>query len=114
MWNGSSTQYWTRCKKVCAEFRIRFLIRGLLIGLVRAYQRLVSPFFPASCRFIPSCSEYTLQALFTHGIFRGLGLALWRILRCHPLARGGYDPVPENRRQDVKQCTVSEKTMTNS
>ncbi|MGM0539176.1 MAG: membrane protein insertion efficiency factor YidD [Thermodesulfobacteriota bacterium] len=89
-------------------------MRGLLIGLVRAYQRLVSPFFPASCRFIPSCSEYTLQALSSHGIFRGLGLALLRILRCHPLARGGYDPVPQDRWQDVQHSTVAEKTITNS
>jgi putative membrane protein insertion efficiency factor len=66
-----------------------------LILLVRAYQRLISPLFPATCRFIPPCSEYAVQALDRHGLLRGLYLAALRILRCNPWADGGEDPVPQ-------------------
>jgi putative membrane protein insertion efficiency factor len=62
---------------------------------IHAYRRLISPLLPPRCRFHPSCSQYALQALQLHGPVRGSGLALRRILRCHPLNPGGYDPVPE-------------------
>jgi putative membrane protein insertion efficiency factor len=65
---------------------------GLVI--VRAYQLLLSPFSGGACRFVPSCSEYALGAIETHGLVRGLGLAIRRVARCHPLARPGIDPVP--------------------
>lgn len=94
---------------MCAEFRIRFSIRSLLIAMVRLYQVLVSPLFPSACRFVPSCSEYALQAISVYGVFRGMGLALWRILRCHPLARSGYDPVPEVRPGNAQQSHLSLK-----
>jgi len=58
------------------------------------YQRCISPFTPASCRFTPTCSEYAKQALRKHGPIKGLGLAIWRILRCNPWGGSGYDPVP--------------------
>lgn len=58
------------------------------------YQRCISPFTPASCRFTPTCSEYAKQALKKHGPIKGLGLAIWRILRCNPWGGSGYDPVP--------------------
>ncbi len=58
------------------------------------YKRWISPMLPNSCRFVPSCSEYAMEAVATHGVFRGTALSLWRLLRCNPLARGGYDPVP--------------------
>ena len=62
---------------------------------IRIYQRTVSPLLPATlCRFHPSCSEYARQALETRGLFVGAGLAGWRILRCNPFSRGGFDPVP--------------------
>ncbi|HYE89643.1 MAG TPA: membrane protein insertion efficiency factor YidD [Terriglobales bacterium] len=70
------------------------------VGAVRGYQRFVSPFLPAACRFAPTCSEYAAQALADHGLVRGLGLAAWRIARCHPLTRGGFDPPPVTRRKD--------------
>ncbi len=68
----------------------------LLRGLVRAYQIVLSPILPFNqCRFIPTCSNYALEALEKHGAWRGSLLALRRILRCHPYSRyGGYDPVP--------------------
>ena len=65
-----------------------------LIGLVRAYQLLVSPWLGSRCRFAPSCSHYAIEALRRHGPLRGTWLALHRVGRCHPWHPGGYDPVP--------------------
>jgi putative membrane protein insertion efficiency factor len=70
------------------------VIRTLLLALVRAYQWLVSPLLPASCRFHPSCSRYAAQALQRHGAARGGWLAMRRLARCHPFCGGGIDPVP--------------------
>ena len=61
---------------------------------LRFYRRFLSPLKPPMCRFSPTCSQYAIEALERHGIFRGSGLAIWRILRCHPFCRGGHDPVP--------------------
>lgn len=66
----------------------------LLILFVRGYQACISPLLPASCRYYPSCSSYTVEALERHGAVRGSWLALRRIGRCHPFRPGGYDPVP--------------------
>ncbi|GAB6124516.1 membrane protein insertion efficiency factor YidD [Humidesulfovibrio idahonensis] len=67
---------------------------SVLLALIWLYQRLLSPIFVGSCRFEPSCSEYARQAVILHGPLRGSLLALWRVLRCQPLCRGGFDPVP--------------------
>jgi len=64
--------------------------------LIRFYQRAISPLFPASCRFTPTCSEYARVAILTHGIGRGGFMADKRIGRCHPLHPGGFDPVPDS------------------
>lgn len=64
-------------------------------ALIRGYQLFLSPLAPASCRFYPTCSEYAMEAVETHGVARGLFLAVGRILRCNPWNRGGVDPVPQ-------------------
>lgn len=70
-----------------------------LIVLIRLYQKALSPLFPPSCRFYPSCSEYAVQALRAYGLWRGLLKGVWRVLRCQPLSRGGVDfPTPGGRR----------------
>jgi len=66
----------------------------MTVLVIRGYQRLLSPLFPATCRYSPSCSEYAARALLTHGLVRGTRLAVGRVLRCHPWTSGGYDPVP--------------------
>ncbi len=70
-----------------------FAVR-LGIIVVRAYQLVLSPFAGGACRFHPTCSEYAIEALTEHGLVKGLGLAVKRIARCHPLGRAGFDPVP--------------------
>jgi putative membrane protein insertion efficiency factor len=62
--------------------------------VIRAYQLLLSPVLPCGCRFAPSCSHYAMEALARHGFWRGLGLSLRRLSRCHPFHPGGWDPVP--------------------
>jgi hypothetical protein len=69
-------------------------VKKIALFLIRLYQTLISPMLPASCRFIPSCSEYTYQAIERYGIVRGGWLGLRRISRCHPWNPGGFDPVP--------------------
>jgi len=72
------------------------LPRAVLIGLVRLYRLLLSPWVGQSCRFTPTCSAYAIQALGRHGAIVGTGLAGWRILRCNPWCHGGCDEVPDN------------------
>jgi putative membrane protein insertion efficiency factor len=69
----------------------------ILIGIVRGYQLLVSPWTPAACRYTPTCSAYAIEAIEKHGAVRGCWLALRRIGRCHPWGGYGYDPVPPAR-----------------
>lgn len=70
------------------------LVRTILVLPIRLYQRLISPVLPHRCRFYPSCSEYTREAILRYGPFKGGWLALRRLLRCGPWHPGGYDPVP--------------------
>lgn len=71
----------------------------LLIAPVRGYQVFLSPFFGGRCRYVPSCSQYAIEALRVHGAVRGAVLAAWRVLRCHPWGGHGYDPVPPRRKK---------------
>ena len=73
------------------------LARRVVVLPIRAYQLLLSPMVGERCRYYPSCSEYAAQAISRYGILRGLVLAGWRLLRCNPLSRGGFDPVEEQR-----------------
>ena len=68
--------------------------------LIKVYQTLISPFTPATCRFQPTCSQYSIEALKEHGIFKGSKLMVIRIFSCHPWGRSGYDPVPK---KDIKK-----------
>lgn len=70
-------------------------MKYLLMGLVQLYKWLISPLFPSSCRFYPSCSSYAHEALHKHGAVHGTWLSIKRISRCHPFHPGGFDPVPE-------------------
>jgi putative membrane protein insertion efficiency factor len=68
-----------------------------LIGMIRAYQSVISPMTGPTCKYYPSCSQYALTAVRRHGALRGTGLALWRLLRCNPWSLGGVDDVPPAR-----------------
>ena len=74
------------------------MISRLAIGLIRLYQILCPFFLPRVCRFEPTCSSYAIEALRRHGLAKGMGLAAWRLLRCHPFHPGGIDPVPPRSR----------------
>ena len=69
------------------------MLRGVAVFLVRCYQRCLSPLIPPCCRFEPTCSNYAIEAFRKKGLVRGFFLTAWRILRCNPWGKGGYDPV---------------------
>lgn len=69
-------------------------MKRLILGAIRFYQRAVSPYLPRSCRYYPTCSQYAAEAVRRYGAWKGTGMAVKRILRCHPFHPGGYDPVP--------------------
>lgn len=68
-------------------------MKALLIAIVKLYKYLISPILPGSCRFVPSCSEYSIEALKKYGALRGTYMSVKRVARCHPLHPGGFDPV---------------------
>ncbi len=70
------------------------MLARILIGMIRVYQKVISPVLPAACRYTPTCSQYAREALAKYGAFKGGWLAARRILRCHPWGGHGYDPVP--------------------
>lgn len=74
--------------------RLVELPRRGAVAVIRGYQRFISPAFPARCRFTPSCSQYTLEAITRYGFLRGTWLGMRRLVRCHPFHSGGFDPVP--------------------
>ena len=80
--------------------RVSRLLAQPLIGLVKLYRLAISPWLGGSCRFQPTCSTYAIEALQTHGVFRGAWLAARRISRCHPWGGAGYDPVPGEQKDE--------------
>lgn len=77
-------------------------MKWLLLKLIRVYQLFLSPVLGSSCRFEPTCSSYTYQAINKHGVIKGTWLGLKRIGKCHPWNEGGYDPVPDNKQSTQK------------
>lgn len=75
-------------------------MRQFLIGFIKVYRLVLSPFIGQHCRFTPTCSEYAMQAIDEHGSMRGSWLAIRRLSRCHPFHAGGWDPVPQ--KEDIK------------
>lgn len=75
-------------------------MKALLLGLIRFYRRAISPHTKPCCKYIPTCSAYGLEAIERFGALKGGLLTLWRILRCNPWSRGGYDPVPQGASAD--------------
>ena len=70
------------------------ILQFISVNLIRFYQKHLSK---KNCKYIPSCSEYTLEAILKHGFFVGVGLGIWRILRCNPFSKGGFDKVPDKK-----------------
>ena len=70
------------------------MIKIALLGLIRFYQKSISPYLGDHCRFVPTCSRYAAEAIEIHGVIKGTAFAVWRILRCNPFGKSGYDPVP--------------------
>ena len=76
-------------------------MKQIAIAIVEFYRRHISPFKPPCCRFIPTCSQYALEAFEEWGFFIGLALTVWRILRCNPFCKGGFDPVPKRKNKKL-------------
>ena len=72
-------------------------MKQVLLTMIRFYRKYISSMRQPCCRFIPTCSAYAIKAIEIHGAFKGTLLAVWRVLRCNPLCKGGYDPVPEKK-----------------
>lgn len=89
-------------------------MKHIMIALIKFYQRCISPVKPPCCRFTPTCSAYAIEAFTKRGFFVGLILTVWRLLRCNPFSKGGYDPVPErgfrNRKSDLNISGGEETT----
>ena len=84
-------------------------MKRLCILLVRFYQNCISPYKRPCCRFTPTCSAYAIEAFEKRGFFAGLILTVWRVLRCNPFCKGGYDPVPERGFRRVKMSFPAEE-----
>lgn len=72
---------------------------GVVIFFIRIYQKLIAPLLPDCCRFEPTCSHYAVEALRIHGFWKGCVLTVWRLMRCQPFCRGGFDPVPPRKKK---------------
>ena len=80
---------------------IKTIIISILIFLIKIYQWYISPLLKTNCRYLPTCSEYSIESLKKHGIIKGVYLSLKRILNCHPFGDEGFDPVPKNTKKEI-------------
>jgi len=90
-------------------------VRALVLAPIRFYQRFISPALPRRCKYLPTCSDYAVQAVRTYGPLRGLVLAGWRLLRCNPWSDGGYDPLSDQtlfKRRDSSSPAASPPSRT--
>ncbi len=78
-------------------------MKKLLLSLIRFYKNHISIHTPPSCKYYPTCSEYGYEAIERFGAFKGTALTIWRILRCNPFSKGGYDPVPQKKQKTRKK-----------
>jgi uncharacterized protein len=81
--------------------------------MLRQYKRMVSPMLPSACRYVPTCSEYAAEAVACHGWLRGGAMAMWRLLRCHPMAKGGWDPVQRPTARGLEPGALREQHIRN-
>ena len=99
------------CNKSSNETKKNIFL-SFIVSLIKVYRSYVSPFFPASCRFYPTCSAYAMESYQTLGLVRGTYRSFWRILKCNPLHPGGVDMVPKNVSSEQTDCAViTEKTI---
>ena len=84
-------------------------MKRFMIWLIGLYRKYISPLKPPCCRFTPSCSQYAIEAFEKRGFFVGFGLTVWRILRCNPFSKGGYDPVPEGKKKRMSKTEEKSK-----
>jgi uncharacterized protein len=82
---------------------MRQIGRNVAVQMLRGYKWAISPMFPPACRYVPTCSEYAMEAIDRFGVLRGGVMAVWRLLRCHPFVKGGYDPVPRDAEPGTRQ-----------
>jgi putative membrane protein insertion efficiency factor len=87
---------------------MRDAAKFVVVRFLQAYKWAISPLFPPACRYVPTCSDYAIEAVERYGVLRGGFMALWRLLRCHPFARGGYDPVVANGSAWTSECNQPE------
>ena len=84
-------------------------MKTVVLSVLTVYKRFVSPMLPTACRFVPTCSEYAMEAVERHGPLRGAGMAIARLMRCHPFARSGFDPVPATKELALRRCCPTSK-----
>ena len=89
-------------------------MKSFALWLLRGYKRWISPAFPPSCRYVPTCSEYAMEAVDRYGVGCGGSMAVWRVLRCHPLAAGGLDPVVKDSLGDSTPSASSGQALPQS
>lgn len=87
---------------VLVAFSMKKVAQSVLLNLLGGYRWLISPLLAPACRYVPTCSEYAVEAIDRFGVVKGTGMAIWRLLRCHPFVEGGYDPVVKSQVCEVE------------